>query len=159
MNRIFLTFFALLFAATVWSQDTASVSPWKAGDFFVGVNSDITGIGITNLALSPMIGIAISANNIVYGSLFYAKEPRMSTFKVGWNKRVYYSSYVGVSTAIYSTGGSGLEWPKNISIEVGVFKSLFGWLMISPKLILSDTWQEGTNDFNLQTGVSFAVKL
>jgi len=139
------------------SQQEAPIkTPWKKGNFFIGVNSDVLGISISTLSLSPFIGYALNDNNMVYGSVWYADEPRISTFKIGWNKRVYYSAYVGLSGSMY---GENATWQKAVSLEFGVCKNLWSWLMISPKIIFTDNWDEGNADFNFSSSVSFAVKL
>lgn len=139
-----------------YAQNDTTKTPFKPGDVFVGVNSEALGVGTLNISLSPEIGICISNTDMIYGSVFYTKEPRVSTITLGWDKLVYKTAYVGVSGSLYGDTG---EWRKRFSVEMGVMGNLWGWLYISPKLILSDSWRDVNNDFNVSTTVNFSIKI
>lgn len=171
MKKLTTFLLMLFFTANLFCQETYSLSPvffgseqqeapvitpWHKGDFFVGVNSDVLGISILSLGLSPFIGYAISDNDMVYGSLYYTEDPRISTFKVGWNKRVYHSAYIGIAGAMY---GENTTWQKSVQLEFGVCKNIWSWLMVSPKIGFTESWDDSNADFYFTTAVSFAVKL
>jgi len=167
MNKFLVILFSLFLTASTYSQyviiDNSEIqssevvkTPWTKGNFFVGVNSDVLGLSLWSVSLSPFIGYAITNNDMIYGSLYYTEDPRISTFKLGWNKRVYHSAYIGLAGSIY---GEKATWQKAVSVEIGVCKNLWSWLMISPKISFTDSWSETNADFNFTTSVSFAVKI
>lgn len=163
-SLIFITMLSL-FAVSLYSQsnivqDTAPkhtfTSPWERGSFFLGVNSSGLDISYTLLSLSPLIGYAPSTKDMVYGSISYSQSPRISTFKLGWNRLLYKSLYAGVNTSIY---GQSADWPKNVGFEAGVYKKLWSWLLVAPKILVTDTWLDGTNQIHFRSEVTFSIKL
>ena len=161
---LLITFTTLLFSTIgtmAFSQEAVPakksfVSPWNGGDYFLGVNSQGQEISIAYYSLSPLVGWAPSDKDMLYGSVNYTDAPRTSTFKVGWNRLIYKSLYVGVGTTIF---GQEKDWPKTGTIECGVYKRLWSFLLVSPKLCVNVTELKGTTSWTLNSGVTFAVKL
>lgn len=151
----------VLFSFNLFSQnEEMPITAMQKGAFYVGVNSELLNVSWNALGLSPFIGYAFSNSDLIYGSLNYTEDPRISTFKIGWDKRFYHSAYFGISASIY---GEGSDWRKAIAPEFGVMKSLWGWLIVSPKIIFTYSWEDKDNeiltDFYFNTAVTFAVKL
>lgn len=157
LKMFFTSLLAILFIGVSYSQDSTSTNKaWKQGDFFVGVNSNLLEVSANSIGLSPSIGYAISNQDMLWVSLWYAKNPRVSTFKGGWQRTVYHSLFIGVSGAVY---GEGSQWNKSIGFEIGVVKPLWTWLVVQPKIGFVEDWNDTVSQFHFSTGVTFAVKL
>lgn len=129
---------------------------WNKGDFFIGVNSDLLDVSVNSIGLTPAIGYSLSGKDMMYCSLWYASEPRLSTFTLGWQHLIYRSLYIGVNAGVY---GEGSEWTQNLGFELGLVKPLWSWLIVSPKIGFVEHWNEGIGQFGFRTGVTFAVRL
>lgn len=159
MKNLLFFIFSITMLSGALSQDSPPPRPWQSGDFFVGVNSNLLEVSANSIGLSPSIGYAVSNQDMIWASVWYAEEPRVSTFRAGWQRTVYYSGYVGLSGAAYGAGKDFGDWNKQLSVEIGVTKPLWSWLILQPKISFVRDWNDDVSQFYFSTGVTFAIKL
>lgn len=145
--------------STVTAQDSTNYNLFKAGTFYIGVNTNIADVAWTDIRLSPQIGLALSDREIIYGFVTYTNSPKYQDYKIGYDRQISNNFYLGFGLRFVNEeiGGEHI-WSKWGSGEIGLFKSITKNLYLSPKLEVG--YQFGDSDkFDIRTNLALVLKL
>lgn len=157
MNKLFILLFLVL-CSTAFSQVMVSKpNLWSKGDIIVGVNSDLTGVSWTDISLTPSVGYALSDKDLVYANFSYVDAPQRSAYRLGYNRAVCSTAYVGIAGSISKFQTDNLT--KYLCLEVGIGRNLTDWLLITPKIAFGHLWDSGITQYTVNSTVTFGIKL
>jgi len=159
MNK-FLKFFSiclfiLIGFSSINAQDSTCYVGFTKGRIYAGINTQVSGTQLSELAFSPSIGYSICNKGLVYGYLNVREKDDYQDYKIGYNHMIYKSLYAGLGFKYTKENNNEYKFGSG---ELGFIKEITSYLLVSPKVELNYELGD-TNDFMIVSSICMMLKL